>query len=1626
MLASDYHVGWISALPLEEAAALDMLDERHGNLQQASYDTNNYVLGRIGPHNVVIACLPQGVIGPVAAASVAIPMRATFPSLKFILLVGVGGGVPSTHHDIRLGDVVVSRPTGQFGGVVQYDFGKTLHQGHFVRTGSLNRPPDVLLNAVSTLEAQHLSQGGSQIGAILQDVVWRNPRRANACNYPATHKDELFESSYAHQISNHALCEACDRGRLVNRPPRAGNHPVIHYGLIASGSQVIRDSIMRDRLSAELDVLCFEMEAAGLMNYFDCLVVRGICDYSDSHKNKRWQEYAAATAAAYAKELLWTIRPVPSFRRVLTDRTPDDSEGFSARYDQDDSFQEGPGSIFETTSSGTPRYHSAAAESACLKSLWFREMGGRRDNIDRAAEGTCSWLIEHPDYQQWAANNKGFLWITGLPGAGKSVLLDTLVSKVESQRDEKVIVASFFVHGRGTQMQKSPVGLYRSILHQILSRAKILLRELTNTFVLKQLNQGEYGHSWTWHEKGLFDFLNTRVKQYTRQSIKIFIDALDECGEETARKLSSELWSLTTPTEEAQSAISVCITCRHYPVMDLFGAPEICVEAQNSGDISRFVHSRLSHVFKNQNSRRDVEHEILRKAAGNFLWTALILEQTTRKGRHGYGLEKIRKEIQNSSPELGQIYKEALSKIPAEDRVGAMRLFEWVCLTEEPLFPIQMRYALAFDPLDPPTTIASWENLDTFTETDGQMEILIKALSGGLVEIVNGDNIIQCIHQSVKDYLLQRGLQDLEHSISEDQSSSRLEETLAKAHELIFKCCMHYILTDEILQFPVDEGQSPARQYPLIQYSVARWPSHLKKADLDGRLQRDLLTYLQWPSRTRLDQWLSLCYLDSRACVLQSGAHLLHVAGYYDLSHVIDAVLENNPLENVDDRDAQECTPLIWAARNGHVEATKCFLRHGAEVDTFDSERHSSLWWATNYGHLGVAEILIQHGANTNLQDETGRTALFWASENLDEATVGFLLSNGANPNIQDNQARSPLYFIIGHFVREKARRICRRLLEAGAQPSKKLSEDESLLRWATNRDFHDIIDLILKLDQFAHDDNRRALAFLQALNWRNFSVALKFAHAGINAQKFTDFTGETPIAYALSRNSQGVVGVLLEKKNCDPNGRGSRGTTPLIATAQLGLVVMMKSLIALGADPNLADTERRTPLSFAAAGGYIDAVRVLIERNADPNLSDQKGKTPLMWAAENGHDPVVELLIEKGAFLKAQDTLRCSVLFWAAKGGNSAVLELLSDVDKEHRNSLGQTALWWAIMHRQIDAAKHLLTSGANPNVTDTDGRSLVLWAVSTGYLVGAQLLLERGADPNLKDRKQQIALLVAAANDDIDLIKLLLLHGADPDMEDADGYTSLSLAVKKGLTNAVAVLCEVSQLNRVDRSGRTPLLLAVMNGNETVATCLLQHGADADCQVYSGRTPLSFACEYGYESLVRVLLEYRVNVNIQDQNGRTAVWWAAAYGQTAILELLLEKGADLQIRSKTGESALMKAVNNGHVETTRLLLRHQPAALSDPDISARLLGLATDNTDSAMVSLLIEEGVDCTQTLPSGRTVLSWAAKNGCLDVLKIMNSRGVDLEAPCDQQGLTTLDLAFERGHKDVVEFLMGIWT
>jgi hypothetical protein len=314
--AEAYTVAWIAALWHERAAGKAMFDEEYTDsppgFSKNPADPNAYSWGRIGKHNVVLSSLPEGEYGTNVAATIAQGLRSSLPHIRIGLLVGIGAGVPGeqvdkannsmSYPDIRLGDVVVSRPDGTNGGIVQVDLVKATSSTDgeaLQRKGFLNSPPMALRTALTKIRSDHAIED-SQTQALLSEAFKRRPKLKANFSHPgldAIGKDRTLDIYIAND------------GTKVIREAR---DPEIHYGVIASSNTLVKSGRQRDdiltRLKDEnITPMCFEMEAAGLMNSFPCVVIRGICDYADENKNDLWQKYAAVTAAAFAKEYLQYI-----------------------------------------------------------------------------------------------------------------------------------------------------------------------------------------------------------------------------------------------------------------------------------------------------------------------------------------------------------------------------------------------------------------------------------------------------------------------------------------------------------------------------------------------------------------------------------------------------------------------------------------------------------------------------------------------------------------------------------------------------------------------------------------------------------------------------------------------------------------------------------------------------------------------------------------------------------------------------------------------------------------------------------------------------------------------------------------------------------------------------------------------------------------------------------------------------------------------------------------------------------------------------------------------------------------------------------------------------------------------
>ncbi|KAL8329890.1 hypothetical protein RB597_005266 [Gaeumannomyces tritici] len=318
-----FHLAIVCALKLEVDTVSLLFDEIYERpYGRVAGDNNHYSTGRVGNHAVVLLLLPD--MGTRSAASSAAALRIAYPNVELALIVGVCGGLPRIDgDDTFLGDVVVSKS------IFNYDFGRQ-YSGEFVAKttveDTLGRAGRNVRSFLASLETEHqlglLQRAAAGNLASLRDAAKSRSRRADY-RAPRRSSDRIFAADYPHRhLSGCAACAAeafceeaaglscaalgCDEDKLLSRRDRRplDSVPRIFMGKVASGNAVLKSGKRRDEMARRHGVVAFEMEGAGTWDEVPSIVVKGICDYADSHKNKAWQDFAAATAAAVAVAML--------------------------------------------------------------------------------------------------------------------------------------------------------------------------------------------------------------------------------------------------------------------------------------------------------------------------------------------------------------------------------------------------------------------------------------------------------------------------------------------------------------------------------------------------------------------------------------------------------------------------------------------------------------------------------------------------------------------------------------------------------------------------------------------------------------------------------------------------------------------------------------------------------------------------------------------------------------------------------------------------------------------------------------------------------------------------------------------------------------------------------------------------------------------------------------------------------------------------------------------------------------------------------------------------------------------------------------------------------------------------
>jgi nucleoside phosphorylase/ankyrin repeat protein len=1096
-----YTVGIICALPHEAAAAVAMLDEEAGPMvEQDPNDHNSYRLGRLHHHKVVIASLPAGIVGTSSAAIVAKDMLRTFKALRFGLVVGIGGAAPipdSEDQDIRLGDVVIGRPTGTNGGLIQLDYGKMTQSEGLIRKGSLPPPPFPLLTALARLEAAQ-ELGECSISLHLSNMFKKRPGMRNRFGNPGTENDVLYHPEYVHPASA-ATCVPCDISQQISRQERESVEPMVFCGTIGSSNVVMKDAILRDRLREELGVMCFEMEAAGLIN-FPSLVIRGISDYSDSHKNDRWQRYAAAVAAACAKCILGYIAPVSVQReqpivqvsgtllqvRACCELSTDCLTSAEDPILRDIASQQ----LAETkriAQEAHTRYENDQRNNCRQYFDVLPYVTHKNVNPDRV-RGSCSWVFEHPQYRDWLSRQRDdLLWISADPGCGKSVLAKALV---DEELPRNFSVCYFFFKDNGHQEDVS--GALCCLIHQLLIQAPHLV---AHAIPIWEQRKGSLKHE----PDALWSLFVTAATDPQAGNVVCVLDALDECSAKGRQQVISYLSQFYAKSLEAPSRtahLKILLTSRPYleienglktstelPAIRLAGEEE-CEQIKREIDI--VIQWKMNALAENlglpQETKGIIESRALAMENRTYLWVNLLMEDLQYRLERGERF-KIR-DLDHLPMSVDAAYEKLLDRHTDSfrSRRDALLLLHLVVGAKRPMTVKEMDVAfnLAQESLD---RTSDYDLGNDFLDRD-RFTTRIRNLCGLFVTVV--DDKIYLIHQTAKDFLLAQNPEievvsrpfGMNQVITGDNPTKNWKESVHRstysslwAHVTVSCLLILDYEPKKVLPVYGDRGQIQA----LFKYSAIYWGDYF----LDAAFPREhtmqskalyLYNAAQDGSSLWFDFYQTHHFKGNNSQVPPTSLVVACLLGHSYPAEVLIQDLEPEDAQNSRSRLA----PVFAAVRGGHKEIVQVLLRQGfiqertgihglavmiaaangnagiiqslvkprEGIDNFEGGDHLYRqcfhWAVTSVPSLGFEEVITNLAA-----DETAFSSAFeYVLEQaamLGQEKIFWLVMNKYcdNPKFAQLKQRY-LHLALQGAARNGSINLTKRLLEQGASPNAK------------------------------------------------------------------------------------------------------------------------------------------------------------------------------------------------------------------------------------------------------------------------------------------------------------------------------------------------------------------------------------------------------------------------------------------------------------------------------------------------------------------------------------------------------------------------------------------------------------
>ncbi|KAK4658095.1 hypothetical protein QC762_0034800 [Podospora pseudocomata] len=885
----------------------------------------------------------------------------------------------------------------------------------------------------------------------------------------------------------------------------------------------MKDARIRDKLADEKGVLCFEMEAAGLMNHFPCLVIRGICDYSDSHKNKDWQGYAAMMAAAYAKDLL---RQIPS-NKVEEERRIGEVVN---------SLQEGLGCLHQTTNETKAEVETMRRNHHLAEVERWLCPPDASTNFNEARrkwhEGSGLWFLDSPAFNEWKCGSH-HLWLHGLAGCGKTVLSATIVDHLQKRND--CIVLQFYFDFNDTSKQKVD-GVLRSLVFQLYKLG-------SSSNELNSLYQSHFDYQRQPDNPSLTKTLHAMMKD--SKNIYLVMDALDECTERgellqwmmeffNAPDLGHVRMIATgRPDEEFLRRIPGWIGKNNCLQLDK--------EAVNA-DIRSYVTAKLEQSPDflekelSQDLRERIRNEVGDRADGMFRWAACQLASLAKC----MSPRDIETALKTLPGDLNETYQRMLQNIPANLKKDAIRLLQFLVHGKRPLTLHEAVEVIATQTDEEPRGFDLKRRLfrgdDILQYCPSLVSVIdVLAYNGARKEL-------HLAHFSVKEYLLKEG-----------------QFGLPLASIVITRTCLTYLTDIEGRWWEIK------KRFAMAQYAAMYWMDYAALAERSEDVVQISIKFLQ--DESTFQRWVQLYQADNMLTRAPGSRQELRL--YYaclgGLAAVSRALIDGDA--DVNAQGGLYGNALQAAANGDHRDIVQLLLDRGADVNIQGGLYDNALYAAVNGGHRDIIQLLLDRGADINAQGGYDGNALYAAINGGHRDIVQLLLDRGADVNIQGRLYNNALYAAVngGH------RDIIQLLLDRGADVNAQGGDYGNALQAAANGGHRDTVQLLL--DRGA-DVNVQggwyANALYAAVNGghRDIIQLLLDGDADVNAQG-GDYGNA--LQAAVNGGHRDIIQLLLDR-GADVNGKGGWYGNALQAASKGGHRDIVQLLLDRGADITALD----------------------------------------------------------------------------------------------------------------------------------------------------------------------------------------------------------------------------------------------------------------------------------------------------------------------------------------------------------------------------------------------------------------------------------------------------------------------